>query len=73
MDTKLKHRILGMIIGSLLTFVTLDMIRKTSIDALILTILIGSLIANLVALVVGFLLLVALIIKWINYLRKKLK
>jgi hypothetical protein len=73
METKLKHRLLGLFIGSLLTFVTLDMISKISINALLLAVLIGSLIANIVAIVVGFLILVSIIIIGINYLRKKLK
>ena len=68
-----KHRILGMIIGSLLTFVTLDIIRKELPDALSLAILIGSLIATLVACVIGFLIVVAMIITGLAWLKRKLK
>lgn len=73
MDIKLKHRILGMIIGSLLTFVTLDLIRQQFPEALGLVILIGSLVANVVAIVIGILIVLGMIVIGINYLRKRFK
>jgi uncharacterized protein (DUF2062 family) len=62
-----------MIIGSLLTFVTLDMLRKYSIDALVLGVLIGSLIANVVAIIIGVLILLGMIVTGITWLKRKLK
>jgi hypothetical protein len=73
METKLKHRILGMIIGSLLTFVTLDMVRQKFPEDLGLTVLIGSLVADVVAIVVGILIVLGLIFMGISYLRKRFK
>lgn len=73
METKLKHRIFGMIIGSLLTFATLDMIRQKFPEELGLAVLIGSLVADVVAIVVGILIVLGLIVIGINYLRKRFK
>jgi hypothetical protein len=62
-----------MFIGSLLTFVILDMTSKISIDALLLAVLIGSLVANVVAIVIGILIVLGMIVIGINYLRKRFK
>jgi hypothetical protein len=62
-----------MIIGSLLTFVTLDLIRQQFPEALGLAVLIGSLVADVVAIVIGILIVLGMIVIGINYLRKRFK
>lgn len=73
MNQLLKHRILGMFIGSLLTFVTLDIVRQKFPEALGLVVLIGSLVADVVAIVVGILIVLGLTVMGIQYLRKRFK
>jgi len=73
MDRLLKHRIFGLIIGSLMTFVFLGFIMTQFPNYLNLIILIGMAIGWIVALSVGVLCVIAFIIAGINYLWKRFK
>lgn len=70
MDRLLKHRILGLTIGSLLTFVFLDLIMTQFPKYLNLIILIGTAIAYIVGFGIGILMLIGITYSGIQSFRK---